>query len=376
MKEFNLIKAALKKLVIMHGARINFLACFIVGFLKTSTVNLKKVATGMPGAAHRDSKYKRIQRFLRDFELDLFMIAELIASLVLSELESWTLAMDRTNWKYGKINLNILTLGVAYQGSAIPLFWIPLRKRGNSNTSESISIVKAFLHIFPLRKIKCLTGDREFIGQAWFRYLLDKTIPFRMRIKENIMVTNSRGAPVPAKNFFRMLKPGEWKILDGRRTVCGVRLHVIGLRLPNSEYLILVTDSDPEGALDDYRERWEIETLFGCLKTRGFDFECTHVVEPERVQKLVALMAIAYCWCVATGKWMNSIKEIKTKKHGRKEISLFRHGLNELRDALLNISDRFDAFRELAARLFESADPDRKCLNKVDSKYSHFLSCT
>ena len=37
------------------------------------------------------------------------------------------------------------------------------------------------------------------------------------------------------------------------------------------------------------RERWEIETLFGCLKTRGFDFECTHVVEPERVQKLVAL---------------------------------------------------------------------------------------
>ena len=77
------------------------------------------------------------------------------------------------------------------------------------------------------------------------------------------MVTNSRGAPVPAKNFFRMLKPGEWKILDGMRTVCGVRLHVIGLRLPNSEYLILVTDSDPEGALDDYRERWEIETLFG-----------------------------------------------------------------------------------------------------------------
>ena len=201
MKEFNLIKAALKKLVIMHGARINFLACFIVGFLKTSTVNLKKVATGMPGAAHRDSKYKRIQRFLRDFELDLFMIAELIASLVLSELESWTLAMDRTNWKYGKINLNVLTLGVAYEGSAIPLFWIPLRKRGNSNTSERISIIKAFLHIFPLRKIKCLTGDREFIGQAWFRYLLDKTIPFRMRIKENIMVTNSRGAPVPPRIF-------------------------------------------------------------------------------------------------------------------------------------------------------------------------------
>ena len=283
----------------------------------------------------------------------------------------------RANWKYGKINLNILTLGVAYQGSAIPLFWIPLRKRGNSRTSsERISIVKAFLHVFPLRKIKCLTGSKEFIGHAWFAYLLDKTIPFRMRIRANIMATNSRGAPVPAGYYFRMLKSGEWKILEGRRAVCGVRHHAVGLRLPNSEYLILVTDSNPEGALDDYRERWEIETMFGCLKTRGFDFECTHVVEPERVRKLAALMAIAYCWCVATGKLMNSIKEIKTKKHGRKEISLFRHGLNELRDVLLNISERFDAFGELAARFFESADPDRKCLNKVDLKYSDFLSCT
>ncbi len=99
--------------------------------------------------------------------------------------------------------------------------------------------------MFPLRNIKCLTGDREFIGQAWFEYLLDKTISFRMRIRANIMVTNASGVPVAARNLFRMLKPGEWTILDGRRTVCGVRLHAVGLRLPNSEYLILVTDSDP-----------------------------------------------------------------------------------------------------------------------------------
>ena len=50
MKEFRLIKTALKKHVIMHGARINFLACFIVGFLKTSTVNLKKSRDGNAGS--------------------------------------------------------------------------------------------------------------------------------------------------------------------------------------------------------------------------------------------------------------------------------------------------------------------------------------
>jgi hypothetical protein len=181
---------------------------------------------------------------------------------------------------------------------------------------------------------------------------------------------------VPAKTLFRMLKPGEQMVLEGMRIVCGVKLFVVGMRLPDSEYLILVTDSEPDGALEDYGKRWEIETLFGCLKTRGFDFECTHVVEPERVQKLLALMAVAYCWCVSTGEWLNSKKPIRIKKHGRKEISLFRHGLDELREVLLNISDRFEAFRALAARFFEAAVPARKCLNKVDLKYSRFLSCT
>jgi hypothetical protein len=72
-----------------------------------------------------------------------------------------------------------------------------------------------------------------------------------MRIRENIMVANSRGVPVPARDLFRMLKPGEYKILDGKRTAGGVKLHVIGTRLPDSEYPILVTDSEPEGAVED-----------------------------------------------------------------------------------------------------------------------------
>jgi len=54
--------------------------------------------------------------------------------------EKWILTMDRTNWKFGKANINFLVLGVAYKGMAIPLFWYLLDKRGNSNYSERILI--------------------------------------------------------------------------------------------------------------------------------------------------------------------------------------------------------------------------------------------
>jgi hypothetical protein len=86
-------------------------------------------------------------------------------------------------------------------------------------------------------------------------------------------VANSRGVAVPAKNLFRTLKPGECKVLENKRKVCGVELYVIGMLLPDSsEFLIVVADKEPETALEDYAKRWEIETLFGCLKKKGFDF--------------------------------------------------------------------------------------------------------
>jgi hypothetical protein len=53
--------------------------------------------------------------------------------------------MDRTNWQWGEKNINILTLAVVYQGAAIPICWILLNKKGNSNTRERIALVKRFI---------------------------------------------------------------------------------------------------------------------------------------------------------------------------------------------------------------------------------------
>ena len=54
--------------------------------------------------------------------------------------------------------------------------------------------------------IACLLADREFIGKDWFKYLIDKNILFRIRIKSNTQVANSRGGLVPVRNLFRHLR--------------------------------------------------------------------------------------------------------------------------------------------------------------------------
>ncbi|MBF0550668.1 MAG: transposase [Deltaproteobacteria bacterium] len=211
---------------------------------------------------------------------------------------------------------------------------------GSSPTYERIQLIKLFIKASGKERVKYITSDCEFIGQEWLCRLLYYEIPIRCRIKENNLVTNSRGEYVPAKDFFRGLKPGEVRLVEGERLVFGVNLFVVGTVLSDGEYLIIVTDQEPETAMDDYKQRWEIEFFFGCLKTRWFRFESTHITDPERISKMLAPLAIAFCWRHLAGEWMAEQKAIKIKKHGRKGKSIFRYGLTALRDALSNPSYR------------------------------------
>ena len=343
--------------------------------MKVRTVNLTQIAVAFPGKAKKESKYKRIQRFFQSTSFDYTIVAKFIVKLLGIKDELWKLSIDRTNWKFGKLNINILTLGIAYLGAAFPILWILLPKRGNSNTEERIKLIDRFIEIFGIDKIDCLTGDREFIGKKWFSYLIEKGIRFRLRIKENILVTNSRGIPVHAKTLFRFLKPGQYCVLAGKRSVLGHELFIIGLKQSNGQYVILAADRDPEQAMSDYKTRWEIETLFGCLKTRGFNFESTHLIDTERIKKLVAVLAIAFCWCHITGEWARSQKPIKIKKHGRKAISIFRFGLDVLREIVLNISEKMNDFKKMVGLLVKWINSLAIC-SKLMKQNDNILSCT
>ena len=92
--------------------------------------------------------------------------------------QPWVLSLDRTTWEFGDHCYNILTLGIVHEGVAILIWWWLLKKKGNSNSDELMQFIEAIL------KIRCLSGDREFIGQAWLRYLLlEPSMSFRLRIR-------------------------------------------------------------------------------------------------------------------------------------------------------------------------------------------------
>ena len=130
-------------------------------------------------------------------------------------------------------------------------------------------------------------------------------------------------------------------VIPEARRMWGMELYLSGCRLKNGEYLILVSPEFCEKPQEQYRKRWGIETLFGALKSRGFNLEDTHLKDPERLSRLLALLALAFTWAFVVGLWQASVKELKLKKHGYPPKSIFRRGLNILCRLVTNF-ERFD----------------------------------
>ena len=63
------------------------------------------------------------------------------------------------------IDINILMLGIAHQGTAYPIVWLTLSKAGNSSTDEQITLMEIFIDLFGKDRIKSLTDRREFVGK-------------------------------------------------------------------------------------------------------------------------------------------------------------------------------------------------------------------
>ena len=168
-----------------HKARSDCLAQLVIAMITVKTVNFTHLATAFITKAFPESWYKRIQRFFRFLKFDSLAVASMVITLFDLKNKKLKLALDRTNWKFGKIDINILMLTVAYKGIALPLMWSLLKKRGNSNTLERITLIKRILLLIGPENIDCLLGDREFVGGEWIEWLDEQEIPFLFRIRNN-----------------------------------------------------------------------------------------------------------------------------------------------------------------------------------------------
>lgn len=332
------LKTILKPYFKIDNRRLDCLTQILVALITVRTVNLVELAQAMITGGVFEARYKRIRRFLKEFNSFCFeTLSKFIAQFFLPINTKWQLSMDRTNWQWGKADINILMISVVCGSVAIPLIWKFLPKKGNSNFEERVEVVEKFIAIFGQPVIGELLADREFACGKWFKWLQEKKVPFTIRVKKNALVDSSKGNNIHVRRLFINLKLRQFRCLSIKKNIYGVPLWLAATRAEDGEWVIVATTDEPDLALIRYRKRWNIETLFGFLKSKGFNFEDTHITFPERLHNLLSVLTIAFCLAYKAGQIIAKEEPIKIKKHGRLEKSVLRVGLDFLRELFFNI---------------------------------------
>ena len=310
-------------------ARLKCLSLLVEAVLRHRTVNLTILATTEDGKnCTTQSRYRRFQDFFLKFALPLPAVSRFIVQRIPKPRDGFVLAIDRTNWEFGHQSINILTIAVIIGKVSIPVMWKVLPKKsrgGNSNCKQRIALLRKLLTVLAAQDIHALTMDREFVGKPWLKWLDDQDIGYVVRVKKNTAVGWR-----DASDFASLPGPRSAK----RQDIFGMKLYFASKRMKaggrSSQLLVVSNRFQGRQALNLYRMRWGIERLFGHLKKKGFDLETTHMTAPQKLEKLFAVVVLAF---LLSFGWGCQLRDAQSKGGGAalsRRKSFFRLGLEDL----------------------------------------------
>lgn len=330
------IDLQLQKYLPWHRARIKFLNLLIISLIRNRTVSYSKNAVSLNDRVIC-SNLRRIQRFFTEFVIDFDVIARLLMSIIPIK-GPFQLSLDRTNWQFAGVNFNILCLTIVADGVGLPILWTMLDKRGNSNQEERKLLIIRYIRLFGLDSIDCIIADREFIGQQWFEFLISNPVKFYVRIRENLTILK-KGQELKVFWLFNNLALNTTRQLNKPILIGEQWVYLTGMRIINRkkqiEFVIVATYQTDIQTMQIYAKRWSIECFFKAIKTAGFNIEDTHLTDQKRLEKLFAVVAIAFIWVYLIGEYQNKEKTIPILIHKRRAFSVFRYGLDAINKVLL-----------------------------------------
>ncbi len=312
----------LKSHLNLNKSRLKVLTGLIIGVIGIRDVNLVKLACYQESDATDESQYRKLQRFFKLWCFSWEEVAKLTLSKIPKPRQGYVLSMDRTNWKFGKRHINILTVGIVVGKVSIPLVWTTLAqttKRGNSNTHQRIALMKKVLKVLAVEDIYALTMDREFNGYQWLKWLNNKKTTWVLRLRKD---THINGKSAKFYSSTRKDKHAKKKSVFGLPLYFGCK----SIKKGRADFLYVVSNNlTPNDALETYKKRWSIEVLFGHLKKKGFNFENTHMSDKKKIDKLMAVLTLAFLFTIG---WGILLKEQNLLNAHQKRKSTFRLALD------------------------------------------------
>ena len=263
--------------IVANLARKKFIVLFVLAMIKTRSAQFCEVAQELNDRVKASSNETRIQDFFREVGIDYKQLALLLA-MFLPKKGKVTLCMDRTEWGFGKCQVNILMIVVRCRAITLPLYWEMLdNKSGNSNTADRKALLKKCIALLGAERIGLFLGDREFIGHGWLKFLKGRGIRFCARVPRHHNITRHIDFDEQTTKVAQLLEKRKTVQLQNCM-VDGVWGSVYAKQLTDGDSLFLFGTAKAGYLAQLYRKRWRIECFFQNIKKQGFDLEATHLI--------------------------------------------------------------------------------------------------
>jgi hypothetical protein len=341
--------------IVKNASRKEFVGLYIPALVQSNSVQFYKTAKFLNYGVKVQSNMTRIQDFYREVEIDYDFVAILLLTLM-PKNKKLRICIDRTEWDFGKTQINILMVLVGCGDFQIPFYWEMLENNsGNSNSGDRIDLLGKVFKIIDKKRIGLIVADREFIGHKWLKWMKDQGLTFCVRVPKSHHIHRLNGEILKAEDLGKSFPSGTYLVDCMVDKVWG---NVYIKPLPDGDILFLFGTCEAKFLAQLYRKRWNIEVLFQNIKTRGFNLEDTHIQEIQRIRKLIAMVSIAYSFCVSLGIYINrKIKKIKVNVDNYRVNSFFRTGMNMISESFRkpelveqNLTPIFEIFTRLIIR--------------------------
>lgn len=232
----------------------------------------------------------------------------------------------------------VLMLALRWGERALPLAWRVEQTAGPIGLARQRELLDVLAAWLPEEAAVLVLADRFCGTPGLVAACAARGWDYRLRLKGNLRVFVPGHAGSARIGDLAKAQPYLTGVeLTGRRVPTNIGV----IHDPGHDEPWIVAMSDTPGYLTtlDYARRWGIEPMFSDFKSRGFGLDDTQIRYPDRLSRLVLVMALAIYWAVSTGLWDRAHHPLPAearprrrppRKLARSLVSCFTRGLRRI----------------------------------------------
>lgn len=294
--------------LILDSQRTN-LALLVAAATQAQSCHLADLARALPLPTLQASKVQRVRRMLDNERITLDTHYRPIVRQAIQGVQGQAISviLDRVQLKNRQ---NVVVASLGFRRRAVPLAWQVLDHLGCSDSDQHIAVLEQASLSLPASVSVTLHGDAEFCTTTLFRWARKQGWHAIVGLRSSTHFAFDQARTVPAQSIATYYGNRRGVLYLPRVYVTEERFGPVNLIIwwdgdEDEPIRVVMTDLPANGfTFQRGRRRMWIETLFRDWQSGGFHLDQTGLTSPDRFNRLLIVLAVAYLLFLSVGRWV------------------------------------------------------------------------